>query len=214
MSDLLLELDQLACERDDRLLFAQLTARFSGGDLVQILGPNGAGKTSLLRIIAGLTPASSGDIRYLGQSLNSSRWQFAQDSLYLGHLAGIKKSLTPLENLHWFAAQQPAQTHPEVALQRVGLRGYEDTSCDQLSAGQFRRVALARLHLTMARIWILDEPFTAIDKSGVDMLEGLLKNHQAAGGLILLTSHQDLAIPGIKQIHLQDFCAKSAEEVA
>lgn len=214
MSDLLLELDQLACERDDKLLFARLTASFSAGDLVQILGPNGAGKTSLLRIIAGLTPASSGDIRYRGQSLQNSRWQFAQDSLYLGHLAGIKKSLTPLENLHWFAAQQATQVHPEVALRRVGLRGYEDTGCDHLSAGQFRRVALARLHLTMARVWILDEPFTAIDKSGVEMLEELLKNHRVAGGLTLLTSHQDLAIPGIKQIHLQDFSAKSLEEAA
>lgn len=211
-SDLLLELDQLACTRDDRLLFANLSARFSGGDLVQILGANGAGKTSLLRIIAGLTPASSGDIRYLGQSLNESRWQFSQDSIYLGHLAGVKKSLTPLENLHWFAAQQPTQMHPELALKRVGLRGYEDTSCDQLSAGQFRRVALARLHLTQAPVWILDEPFTAIDKSGVEMLESLLKSHQAEGGLILLTSHQDLAIPGIKQIYLQDF--SKTEETA
>lgn len=212
MSDLILELDQLACTRDDRLLFSRLSAGFSRGDLVQILGANGAGKTSLLRIIAGLTPASSGDIRYLGQSLNKSRWQFAQDSIYLGHLAGIKKSLTPLENLYWFAAQQPTQIHPEVALKRVGLGGYEDTSCDQLSAGQFRRVALARLHLTKAPVWILDEPFTAIDKAGVEMLEGLLKSHQAEGGLILLTSHQDLAIPGIKQIYLQDF--SKTEEAA
>jgi len=205
MSDLLLELDHLACERDDRLLFSQLSARFYAGDLVQILGPNGAGKTSLLRIIAGLTPASAGDIRYKGQSLSSSRWQFAQDSLYLGHLAGIKKSLTPEENLQWFIAQQAVQSDIASALKQVGLRGYEHTPCDQLSAGQFRRVALARLNLSAASIWILDEPFTAIDKSGVAMLEVLLAQHQAKGGMILLTSHQDLALSGIKRINLEDF---------
>ncbi len=205
MSDLLLELDHLACERDDRLLFSQLSARFFAGDLVQILGSNGAGKTSLLRIIAGLTSASNGDIRYKGQSLKTSRWQFAQDSLYLGHLAGIKKSLTPEENLHWFMAQQRVKSDITSALNKVGLKGYEHTSCDQLSAGQFRRVALARLHLSAASIWILDEPFTAIDKSGVVMLEELLAQHQAKGGLVLLTSHQDLALAGIKRIHLEDF---------
>jgi heme exporter protein A len=212
MSDLLLELDHLACERDDRLLFSQLSARFFAGDLVQILGPNGAGKTSLLRIIAGLTPASQGDIRYKGQSLRSSRWQFAHDSLYLGHLAGIKKSLTPEENLQWFTAQQAVKSDIFSALKKVGLGGYEHTSCDQLSAGQFRRVALARLHLSASAIWILDEPFTAIDKSGVAMLEELLAQHQAKGGLVLLTSHQDLALPGIKRINLEDF--NSAHEVA
>jgi len=209
MSDILLELDHLACERDDRLLFANLTAVLSAGDLVQILGPNGAGKTSLLRIIAGLTPATAGDIRYLGQSLTRSRWQFAQDNIYLGHLAGVKRSLTALENLQWFAAQQSVQTDPITALKLVGLKGYEDTTCDQLSAGQFRRVALARLHLTKAKIWILDEPFTAIDKSGVEMLELLIKQHQSQGGLTLLTSHQDLPIPGIKHLQLTDFCPES-----
>lgn len=212
MSELLLELDHLACERDDRLLFSQLSASFFAGDLVQILGPNGAGKTSLLRIIAGLTPASTGDIHYKGQPLRSSRWQFAQDSLYLGHLAGIKKSLTPEENLQWFMAQQAVQSDIVSALKKVGLRGYEHTACDQLSAGQYRRVALARLHLSAASIWILDEPFTAIDKSGVAMLEELLAQHQAKGGLVLLTSHQDLALPGIKRINLEDFC--SGHEVA
>lgn len=212
MSDLLLELDQLACERDDRLLFSQLSAGFGSGDLVQILGPNGAGKTSLLRIIAGLTPASAGDIRYKGESLGASRWLFSQESLYLGHLAGIKKSLTPEENLQWFAAQQSIRSDIASALKKVGLKGYESTSCDQLSAGQFRRVALARLHISSAKIWILDEPFTAIDKSGVLMLEELLAQHQARGGLVLLTSHQDLALPGIKRIDLENF--SSPHEVA
>lgn len=212
MSDLLLELDDIACERDDRLLFSQLSANFVAGDLVQILGPNGAGKTSLLRIIAGLTPASRGDIRYKGQSLQASRWHFAQDSLYLGHLAGVKKSLTPEENLQWFMAQQPVKSDIFSALKKVGLKGYEHSTCDQLSAGQFRRVALARLHMSAATIWILDEPFTAIDKSGVAMLEELLAQHQARGGLVLLTSHQDLAIPGIKRIHLENFT--STQEVA
>lgn len=205
MSETLLQLVNLGCERDDRLLFARLNASMAAGELVQILGANGTGKTTLLRMIAGLLPLYQGDILYRGSSLKQDRWSFAQDSLYLGHLTAIKKSLTAEENLQWFAAQQPVRATASDALRKVGLRGYESSPCDQLSAGQYRRVALARLVMTQATIWILDEPFTAIDKSGVEMLEMLLAEHQEQGGLTLLTSHQDLALPGITQIHLADY---------
>lgn len=210
MSEPLLQLINLGCERDDRLLFAHLTASFVPGELVQILGANGTGKTTLLRMIAGLLPLYQGDILYRGHSLRLNRWSFAQDSLYIGHLTAIKKSLTPEENLQWFAAQRLTRVTPFEALRKVGLKGYESTPCDQLSAGQYRRVALARLVMTQAALWILDEPFTAIDKSGVDMLENLLEEHQEEGGLTLLTSHQDLALPGIKQIHLADYTVQGA----
>lgn len=201
----LLELCQLSCERDDRLLFAGLSASFAAGEAVQISGPNGAGKTTLLRAISGISQDYRGEIRYAGKPLQESEWEFREDSLYLGHLAGIKKVLTPAENLAWYSAQHGAALSIAESLKAVGLYGYEDTPCYQLSAGQLRRVALARLHLSRARIWILDEPFTAIDKAGVSELEALIAHQCAKGGLVLLTSHQDLTLSNLRLVNLQDY---------
>lgn len=207
MTDLtpLLELHDLSCERDERCLFTGLSVVFNAGDLVQIGGPNGAGKTTLLRSLAGISQDYQGEIRYNGQALSAVRWEFARDSLYLGHLAGIKKALSPSENLSWYLAQTGGSANINQALASVGLYGYEDTPCHQLSAGQLRRVALARLHLSRARIWILDEPFTAIDKKGVSQLEALIARQVAQGGLVVLTSHQDLTLPQLRLINLQDY---------
>lgn len=201
----LLELSHFSCERDDRLLFAGLNARFNAGEAVQILGPNGAGKTTLLRAISGISRDYKGDIRYAGKSLSEAEWEFRQDSLYLGHLPGIKKILTPAENLAWYAVQHGAAVDITHALKAVGLYGYEYTPCYQLSAGQLRRVALARLHLSRARIWILDEPFTAIDKAGINELEALIAKQCAKGGLVLLTSHQDLKLDNLRLLDLQEY---------
>lgn len=208
MTDLLtplLELHDLSCERDERCLFTGLNIRFAAGDLVQIGGPNGAGKTTLLRAIAGISQDYEGEIRYSGQPLATARWEFARDSLYLGHLAGIKKALSPAENLSWYLAQTGDSGDIHQALTAVGLYGYEDTPCYQLSAGQLRRVALARLYLSQARIWILDEPFTAIDKPGVAQLEALIARQVTQGGLVILTSHQDLTLPQLRMINLQGY---------
>lgn len=201
----LLELCNLGCERDERLLFFGLDLRLFPGDVVQIGGPNGAGKTTLLRALAGISTDYQGQIRYAGQALPEAAWEFAGDSLYLGHLPGIKKALTPAENLEWYKAQSGAAVSIDEALRAVGLYGYEDTPCYQLSAGQLRRVALARLHLSRARIWILDEPFTAIDKLGVSQLEGLIAHQCANGGLVILTSHQDLSLPQLRIVNLHDY---------
>ncbi len=213
MTDLLpplLELRNLGCERDERCLFNGLDLKVAAGELIQIGGPNGAGKTTLLRAIAGISQDYAGDIFYQGQSLAKVRWEFARDSLYLGHLAGIKKALTPAENLSWYLAQTGTNGDSQKALAAVGLYGYEDTPCYQLSAGQLRRVALARLYLESARIWILDEPFTAIDKSGVAQLESLFAHHLARGGLVILTSHQDLALPQLRIVDLRDYQPRGA----
>ncbi len=203
----LLELRHLACERDERFLFAQLNASFYAGQVVQILGPNGSGKTTLLRMLAGVSKDFYGDILWQSQSLTDVAWEYANDLLYLGHLPGIKKSLTPLENLRWYAAVQGGVADADLinAIAQVQLAGYEDTPCYRLSAGQLRRVALARLAFTRAKLWILDEPFTALDKSGVAELEARLTAHAAGGGLVLVTSHQDINVPNLQLLNLLDF---------
>ncbi|GGY71319.1 cytochrome c biogenesis ATP-binding export protein CcmA [Cellvibrio zantedeschiae] len=177
--------------------------------MVQILGPNGSGKTTLLRILAGVTQDFHGQIEWQGKEISKARWEYASDLLYLGHLAGIKKSLTPLENLRWYAASQGV-TDDQVliaALAQVQLAGYEDTPSYRLSAGQLRRVALARLEFSRAKVWILDEPFTALDKSGVAQLEARLAAHAQSGGLVLVTSHQDIKLPDLQLLDLQNFPA-------
>ncbi len=201
----LLELRHFGCERDERLLFSDVNLQLAAGDSVQVLGANGAGKTTFLRALARINPNYLGDLLYLGHPLDELQWEYACDCLFLGHSPGIKKSLTPLENLRWYAAQAPTSANLEEALVLVGLSGYEDTPCIHLSAGQLRRVALARLHISRARLWILDEPFTAIDKRGVEALEQLISTHCAQGGVCLLSSHQDLRIPGLKHLDLQDY---------
>lgn len=201
----LIELRDLACEHDDRRLFDALHLAISSGDIVQIGGANGVGKTTLLRALAGLKTVAKGDILYKGQSVSDVAWDYAQARLYLGHLPGIKKALTPQENLAWYASQGPVKTSIQDAIDRVGLSGYEDTPCHQLSAGQQRRVSLARLYLSAAEIWILDEPFTAIDKQGVAHLEQLIHDHSEQGGAVILTSHQDLTLPQLRFINLQDY---------
>lgn len=210
----LLELRDLGCERDERLLFSGLDLQLAAGDVVQIGGPNGAGKTTLLRALAGISADYQGQIFYSGQPLPEASWDFARDRLYLGHLPGIKKSLTPAENLAWYLAQAGGRISIDEALAAVGLYGYEDTPCYQLSAGQLRRVALARLHLAEARIWILDEPFTAIDKLGVSQLEALIARQSAQGGVVILTSHQDLTLPQLRVVNLQDYRPGSVKSAA
>jgi heme exporter protein A len=192
----LLELRRFACERDELTLFAPLDVRVDAGTIVQLEGPNGVGKTSLLRAVAGLSSRYRGDVLWRGQALPRARSDFAGESLYLGHHAGLKAALSARENLLWWAALRgvDAQGSADQALAKVGLAGYEDSPCFQLSAGQQRRVALARLFLIEVPLWILDEPFTAIDKQGVAELEGWLVAHTERGGAVLLTTHQPLAI--------------------
>jgi heme exporter protein A len=202
---LLLSGRQLACERDERCLFSGLDLALPAGTLLQLEGPNGAGKTSLMRMLAGLLPLSAGELFWQGQPLEQVREDFCQSLLFIGHLAGIKAELSPLENLQWFAALDGLQdeTLLEQALQQVGLQGYEDHPCHQLSAGQKRRVALARLTFSPRPLWLLDEPFTALDRQAVAAMEGLLVEHAKTGGAVILTSHHALeSLPGLQKLHL------------
>lgn len=211
LTDPLLQLLNLSCQRDERPLFEGLSHDFCAGDIVQVVGPNGSGKTSLLRLLTGICSDYDGDILWRGESIARERLDYLNHLLYLGHLPGVKKALTPTENLRWWSGMNRghAQTSVTEALAEVGLAGFEDTPCYQLSAGQLRRVALARLYLTPSPVWILDEPFTAIDKVGVSKLESLMQEHALGGGCVILTTHQDIALSGVKKINLLDFEPRS-----
>ncbi|WP_417513874.1 cytochrome c biogenesis heme-transporting ATPase CcmA [Marinobacter sp.] len=204
MSEPLLQAVNLQCERDKRILFRELSFSILPGTVTRVEGPNGSGKTTLLRILAGLNDAWTGELRWCGSPLPSQRETFLRNMLYLGHRPGIKPLLTPMENLRALMAGRSPVSDAALrqALQGTGLRGYEDVPCRNLSAGQQRRVALARLLIADEPLWLLDEVFTAIDAEGVKALEALLQQRAAEGGAVLVTTHHDLALPGMKRLIL------------
>ncbi len=197
---LCLQARKLACERDDRWLFEGLDLDIRSGEIVRIEGPNGSGKTTLLKILSGQLSDYSGELYWNDAPMRQVREHFLANLLYLGHAPGVKAGLSPLENLAWYQAlsgDKGSETQREQALAAVGLTGFEDVPAGQLSAGQQRRVALARLTLTQRALWVLDEPFTAIDRDGVDALEKQLIAHAQAGGCVLVTTHHELTASSV-----------------
>jgi heme exporter protein A len=195
----LLQTIELCCERDERRLIEKLNLSVEPAHIYQIEGPNGSGKTTLLRVLCGLSSHYEGQIRWQGELVSKVRESYLSQLLYIGHSSGVKAVLTPRENLQWHAAVKgckngDAHQSIEYALDRVGLFGYEDVPCFTLSAGQQRRVGLARLFLSPCRLWVLDEPFTAIDKQGVAELESWISEFAGDGGSVILTTHHELKI--------------------
>ena len=191
----------LGIRRSERWLFQALSFSVSEGEAVQVTGKNGAGKTSLLRGMCGLLPVQEGEIH----------WRTVEEvpiiPTFLGHLAAVKGDLTVLENIlyHPINGKFPDEARIETALIEVGLGQYVDRSAKHLSAGQVRRVALARLLLSDAECWVLDEPFTALDVNACKWLEGVISTFVKAGGTVLLTSHQavHLDVP-LKEMKIED----------
>ncbi|MGA9423214.1 MAG: cytochrome c biogenesis heme-transporting ATPase CcmA [Rhodanobacteraceae bacterium] len=190
----LLEACALEFARNDEPIFGPLDFTLRTGEVVLIEGDNGSGKTSLLKVLAGLLEPSAGEVRLNGQPLTLAR--LSQQVVLLGHQPGLKHDLTPLENLSFAAGLGGIRTRtsPVTALAGVGLAGYENVATRRLSAGQKKRVALARVWLVPAALWLLDEPYANLDLEGIKLVNRLLESHTRHGGAALITSHGAYAL--------------------
>jgi heme exporter protein A len=195
----------LACSRGGHPLFEEVGFALQPGDWLHVQGENGAGKTTLLRTLTGLAAADTGEVRWDGMDIRKHSEAFRRAVLYLGHPPASKDELTPLENLALALALDGLPTEEAdllEALDRVGLRGREHIPVRHLSAGQRRRALLARLLLRPAALWVLDEPFGALDTAAIDLLCHLLDAHLTRGGIAVLTSHQPVPLPGGQELLL------------
>jgi heme exporter protein A len=194
-----LEVSNLHLWRGDRHLLRGVNFTLFGGQVVQLLWPNGTGKTSLLRCIAGFLHAEEGVLRWQGKPVAEDRDEFHWSMAYLGHETALKADLTASENLRFSCAlrKPPDAARLQVTLERVGLAGIDpDQPVRSFSAGQQRRVALARLSLWGARLWLLDEPASNLDAEGQQLIVDILQSHVQAGGMVMLATHQAIDLPG------------------
>jgi len=193
----MLEVRGLECVRDDRLLFSDLNFSLSAGEVMQVEGPNGCGKTSLLRIVCGLRQPEEGEVLWQGESIRHNREDYYANMVYIGHLPCIKGDLTVLENVRALLDTRSLSidaTTTEAALAKVGLAGFEDVPGKALSSGQRRRILLAFVELAGAKLWILDEPLTALDVQGVALMESMILEHRAGGGSVVFTTHHGMQL--------------------
>ncbi len=204
----MLEVVDLACRRGDRRLFSNVGFSLEPGGLLSVLGKNGSGKTSLLRLVCGLLLPEDGAITWQGRNIAHLKEEYVAQLTYIGHLNGIKDDLTAMENLEIIASLAGERMSPgfaRAALDAVGLNGYGDLPTRVLSQGQRRRVALARLWMSRCPLWVLDEPFTALDTSAGGRLTERLEAHLRTGGMVVLTTHHrvDITADSVSELSLE-----------
>ena len=201
----MLEVRNLACSRGDHRLFSQLSFSLSAGQIMQVQGANGSGKTSLMRALCGFLMPDEGDIIWRGENIRELDEEYYAEMMYLGHLNAIKDELSGLENLRISAGLSGVELNEKEAidaLRRMGLKGREMLPTKVLSQGQRRRVALARMLVNDAKLWILDEPLEALDVGAVALIQQLIAEHLARQGMVMFTTHQPLLVDGIDVLSL------------
>lgn len=206
---------ELTCLRGDRLVFTGLEFRIAPGGALVLLGPNGSGKSSLLRVMAGLLKPLRGTLGWDGVSVADDPDAHRAQVQYVGHLDAVKPVLTAAENLAFWAALAGAAdpaANARAALYRLGVPHIAGVPGRYLSAGQKRRLNLARLLAAPATLWLLDEPTVALDRAAIALFEGLIAEHRAQGGMVVLSTHTDIATPGGEELHLDEFTPYADEE--
>ena len=200
----MLEIKNLAAIRGDHLLFEDLSFAVAEGEAIALTGRNGAGKTTLLRMIAGLVPLASGRVLWAGEDALADLNAYHARLAYLGHQDAVKPGLTVTENLRTWAAGRRAEREAaiEAALEQVDLLDLADIPARMLSAGQKRRLAIARLCLRPMALWLLDEPVTGLDTASVLLFGDMIARHRAQGGMVIAATHQDLPMPGGRSVRL------------
>ena len=197
MSSVSFEAVRLKCIRNERILFKDLGFRIRSGEVLQVEGPNGSGKTSLLRILCGLVLPDEGEVAWNGRAIKEIHFEFTKEVNYIGHSNGIKLELTPLENL--IVARSLMLSRQDIslteALTQMNLSDLADVPVRKLSSGQCRRVALSRLLISQACIWILDEPFTTLDDNGRHLVQEMIVTHADAGGITVVVTHEPIKLP-------------------
>jgi heme exporter protein A len=201
----MLRVVNLSCSKGERILFSGVQAELKPGEILHVRGENGVGKTSLLRMVVGLSTPAAGDILWNDVPISRCRESYLENLLFLGHHSALKADLTATENLR-FSSSIDGMALTEGAVTAVlgqfGLKGREQFPIEWLSAGQKRRVLLARLSLRSAKLWVLDEPFNALDINATEFLLQMIADHLAADGMVLMTSHQSLALSNVRVLSL------------
>jgi len=199
----MLDVIDLDFDYQDRPLLAHVSFYLPPGGLLHLRGPNGAGKTTLLKLITGIYTPTSGSIKFAGQSIEHNKSEYQQQLCFVGHKTGVNPYLTLRENCYFDLHNHNNSTDFNKLAALFNLESHIDSLCGLLSAGQRRQAGLLRLWMTDAQLWLLDEPLVALDDSALSLIMAKIEQHRAGGGLVLLTSHQNLPL---KKSHYQEYC--------